>query len=294
LMIAFVTSFRAKALAHDWPYHVWLLERTVDSMLTQGDEVSVVVGCHEVPDTPLTRDPRVQFLPVTVFPPPRTNDHMLVDKVIKNSMGAAWAVAHGAKYVIFNDADDLVSNRVVPHIRREAGGPGWYASSQRFYSYGGRLVRFSEVEGLASGPFVAIRGDLLKFAVPPFHGHWVNLLRAEGEESFIEILSSHGVPVCVLAAVGLGHYRSYMAAEGHELQPLPFSANLVINHGDSMSTAGGKHGYPVRSTLGWLRYSVRLVPTLRLATPSLRREYQVPRSRDIPARYRSTRSLFWR
>jgi hypothetical protein len=291
-MFAFVTAFRAKALAHDWPYHVWLLERTIDSMLAQGDGVSVVVGCHDVPDTPLTRDPRVHFLQTTIAHPRRTFDDMTADKVVKHSLGAAWAIGRGAEWVIFNDADDLVSNRVVPHLRRAARVAGWYSASQYFYSYGGRLARFSKVGGQASGPFVAIRSDLLKFSTPPFLRHPGDTFTAWGDESYVETLSRYGVPVCVLAAIGHGHYRSYLAGEGHELQPLPFPANLVINHGDSMSTSGGKDGYPVRSALGWLRHSVRLLPTLTLATPSLRREYQIPR--DIPARYQSSGSVFWR
>jgi hypothetical protein len=52
-MIAFVTSLRARALAQDWDYHVWLLERTVQSMLTQTrGKTRVAVACHDVPDTP--------------------------------------------------------------------------------------------------------------------------------------------------------------------------------------------------------------------------------------------------
>lgn len=100
--------------------------------------------------------------------------------------------------------------------------------------------------------------------------------------------------VCILNAVGHGNYRTYMMAEGHPLQPLPFPANLVINHGDSMSTAGGMNGYPALSALNSLRRSIRWVPTLRLVTAALRREYQVPQTRDIPAQYRSSGSVFWR
>ena len=56
-MIAFCTSFRARLLANDWQYHVWLLERVVHSMLAQthGD-VQVVVACHDVPESRLRHD----------------------------------------------------------------------------------------------------------------------------------------------------------------------------------------------------------------------------------------------
>ena len=92
-MIAFVTSFRARALAQDWDYHVWLLERTILSMLAQSrGECHVLVACHEVPDIALARDPRVRFLSVKFDPPARNNDDMCVDKVLKLTAGARWAL----------------------------------------------------------------------------------------------------------------------------------------------------------------------------------------------------------
>lgn len=129
-MIAFVTSLRARALGRDWDHHVWLLERTVASMLAQTPgPVSVVIGCHEIPDTPLSREPRLHFRPTVISPPPRTFADMSADKVIKHSLGAAWAVAQGAEYVIFNDADDLVSHRIGEFLASHPDGPGWYAAS---------------------------------------------------------------------------------------------------------------------------------------------------------------------
>lgn len=293
-MIAFVTALRARALANDWNYHVWLLERTVGSMLAQtGSSVAVVIGCHDVPDTALTRDARVHFIQTTIPHPERSFDDMSVDKVIKHSLGAAWAVDQGCEYVIFNDADDLVSNRIGAFVRDHPGEPGWYAASQRFYSYGGLLVRYSAIGGSTSGPCVVVRADLLTFASPPFAGPWVEITRRDGEE-YLGLLAARRQQVCLLNAVGHGHYRELMTLEGHPLKPLPFPANLVINHADSMSTAGGVHGYPLISSLGSLRRSLRWAPTIRLATPGLRREFGVPSRGKIPHAYRASGSVFWR
>jgi hypothetical protein len=295
-VIAFCTSFRARALANDWAYHTWLLERVVHSMLSQArGETQVVVGCHDVPDSPLRSDSRVHFLPIAAQIPERNFDDMVTDKVLKLSAAAQWVVARGeADYVAFNDADDLVSDRIGAFVDANPGANGWYTTSQRFYTYGGRLMRLQQINGGAAGPCVIVRRDLLTFATPPFQGAWVDLVRAGGEERYLECLSRHRREVCELAAVGLGYYRGFMAARGQPLAALPFAANVVINHKDSMSTAGGQHGFPLMSSLGSLKRSIRWLPSLRLATASVRDEFHIPATGEIPDAYRGGASVFWR
>lgn len=296
-MIAFVTSFRARALAGSrWDHHVWLLERVIASMLAQtaGDEIRVAVGCHDIPDTRYAADARVRFVPVAAAVPRRTNDDMVVDKVVKLSAAVRWAQAAGCDYVVFNDADDLVSSRIGAFVAANRGAAGWYTVSQRFYTYGGVLMRLQRIQAPASGPCAIVRSDLLTFASPPFTASWAGLLRQGGESGYLDLLAGRGVEVCVLAAVGIAHYRNFMAAAGHPLAPLPFAANVVINHADSTSTTGGPNGYQPLSLLGSLKRSVRWLPTLRLATPRIRREFHIPPDREIPARFRGGASVFRR
>ncbi len=296
-MIAFCTSFRARALANDWPYHIWLLERVVHSMLAQTrGEVQVVVGCHDVPESPALRaDPRVTFLPIDAQIPHRNFDDMVADKVLKLSASARSVISRGeADYVAFNDADDLVSDRIGEFVEANRGGNGWYATSQRFYTYGGRLMRLQKIGGGAAGPCVVVRRDLLTFGHPPFSGPWFDLVHGGGEDRYLECLSRHRREVCELAAAGLGHYRAFMSAIGHPLAPLPFAANVVINHKDSVSTTGSTHGYQLMSSLGSLKRSLRWMPSLRLATPAVRQEFHIPATREIPDTYRGGASVFWR
>lgn len=294
-MIAFATSFRARALADDWPYHVWLLERVVYSMLAQTRaDVSVVVACHDIPDTPLTKDARVHFLPVAVAVPNKNFDAMVGDKVLKLSAGARWAQQRGCDYVIFNDADDLVSNRLGGYVLDHAGEPGWYTTSQRFYTYGGRLMRRQQIASPNAGPCVIVRTDLLTFATPPFSGPWADLIVRGGEQHYLQLLANHGVEVNLLAAVGMSYYRDWMEARGCPLSPLPFPANVVINHGDSVSVSGGTHGYHVLTGLRSLRRSLRWVPTLEYASRAVRGEFAIPPDSEIPSNYRASGSVFWR
>jgi hypothetical protein len=296
-VIAFATSLRARALAGEkWAYHVWLLERVVQSMLAQerGD-IRVVVTCHDVPDTPLARDPRVHFERISVPVPQRDFDDMAVDKVLKLSAGARWAATQGCRFVVFNDADDLVSNRIGGHLMAQPDANGWYAATQMFYTYGGRVMRRQRIADPAAGPCVAVRTDLLTFDRPPFdQSPWARMIAAGGEQRYLQLLARHGAEVCVLAAVGIGYYRSFMADSGHPLQPLPFPANVVINHADSMSTTGGTHGYQRLSPLGSLKRSLRWVPTLRYVGAEARREFHIPDTTAIPPHYRGGASVFWR
>jgi hypothetical protein len=294
-MIAFCTSLRARALSRDWAHHTWLLDTTIHSMLAQQQgDVRVVVGCHDIPDTRWASDPRVRFEPVTIAHPARTFDDMSVDKVIKHSVAARWAIAQGADYVVFNDADDLVSDRIGEHVAANRGAHGWYTESQWLYTYGGYFARLVDIAAPKSGPCVIVRSDLLQFDSPPYSGAWVDLVKGGDELEYLELLARHGVPVCTLAAAGHWHYTTLMAQLSHPLQPLPFPGNLVINHGDSMSTAGGRHGFQVLSHLAAMRRFLGVMPLLRWASAALKREYHVPPADAIPPSSRGNGSVFWR
>lgn len=295
-MIAFATSLRARALAGaNWDHHVWLLERVVRSMLAQSaGDVRVVVACHDVPESFLAADPRVQFLPLSVEVPARDNDDMVADKVLKLSAAARSAQSRGCDFVAFNDADDLVSNRIGGFVAARRGANGWYTASQLFYTYGGRLMRRQRIASPASGPCVIVRTDLLTFDRPPFTAEWTRILAAGGEQRYLRFLERHNVEVCALAAVGIGHYRSFMAGRGHPLAPLPFAGNVVINHRDSTSTTGGTNGYQPLSRLASLKRSTRWLPTLRYPSAAVRAEFSIPNDTDIPGAYRGGASIFWR
>jgi hypothetical protein len=295
-MIAFITSFRARALARDWDHNVMMLERAVQSILAQVHGKScVVVACHEIPETPLARESRVHFLPVNFSPPARTNNDMCVDKVLKLSVGAHWARAQGYQYVVFTDADDLVSNRIVKFIADHSDENGWYCPAVMFYTYGGRFMRFVAFRGAFAGPCLIVRTNLLQFEAPPFLGSWTKLVIADGESNYLELLGRHGQMVNTLAAVGLGRYREYMTNEGYPLGPLPFPPIVMINHADSTSLVGGGQGsYQPVGLHTVLRRSLKWLPSVRFLTRSVRNEFLIPPNNEIPNRYRRQGSIFWR
>lgn len=274
-------------------------------MLAQTEEDTVViVGCHDIPVTPFARDSRVQFIPVTFSPPTRNNDDMCVDKVLKLSAGAEWAIAHGCDYIIFSDADDLVSNRVGTFIYEHRGEYGWYCNTEMFYTYGGCLLRFCKISGKSAGPCVIVRSDLLSFSQPPFSGTWTDMLRLGGESQYLRMLERHGLRTNILAAVGLGNYRQLMEIDGYPLSPLPFPANIVINHADSTSSVPGGVGSrdigqsnrnPAwRLFLSQMKSSAIKITTFTPITRTRRAEFSVPDDSEIPLQYKKGGSIFWR
>src|SRR5260370_22808937 len=120
---------RARALARDWAYHTWLLQCTLNSILAQSNpEFNVVVVCHDVPEIPQANDPAVHMLRVHHSLPEKTFDDMLVDKVLKLTAGVDWAIARGSDYVMFVDADDLVSRRINVFVASHRGNNAWAVS----------------------------------------------------------------------------------------------------------------------------------------------------------------------
>lgn len=297
-MLGIVTSLRAKELAKDWEYHVWLLDQAVASMLaSEGCDVRVFVVCHEVPDSEHLGNPRVRFESVSMRAPKRNNDEMCADKVVKLSEGARIAIDEGCDYVMVSDADDLLSRRVASVVGSENSEAGWYSPAEFFYGYGGSWLRLYRLPPGQSGPCAIFRSDLLDFGRVPDGSSWYRALAANGAENYAKALVSLDRVVNPIFAAGHTEYRGILRARGIELLPLPFPGNVVICHEDSTSGVPGGPGSAVsarpaegkrsRSLLRRLRRRFSGLPALRFLTGSIAREFHIPRSNAIPSRYRT-------
>jgi hypothetical protein len=277
-MLGIITCLRARALARDWAYHVWLLERTLNSMVAQTNrEFKVIVVCHEIPHLPLLKGSMIDFLSVDFPPPVRTNDDMCVDKVLKLTAGIDSAIAAGCDYIMFADGDDLVSRRLSQFVAENNGKNGWYCGTQYIYRYGMRWVRKSTSRCMEAGPFIIIRSDLLRFALDPMY---------------------RGQRVNTLAAIGHTEYRKLLIAQGNPVEPLPFPGIVYILHEDATSQVPGLIGSDVsaslpkrsglRRALGHLKRNAQKIPDLRPLTTAMRLEFTVPSADQIPAAYRNS------
>lgn len=246
----------------------------------------------------LMSNPRVQFVPVGYAPPSRTNEDMCADKVLKLSAASERAIRGGSKYIAFNDADDLVSNRIIPFVASRSADVGWFTRETMIYAYGSRFYRYEKISYPVSGPCIIVGNDAMEFATPPFLGAWVDLIRSSGEDRYLDLLASRSLPVSILAAVGHTHYLEYARSSGISLKPLPFPSNIVINHWDSVShVAGGAGSQGLANSLSFLdvlRFLKRKGKQLRPMSRTLRREFSIPSQAEIPTQYRSKGSVLAR
>jgi hypothetical protein len=304
-MLGIVTSLRSKLLAKDWSFHVWLVQRTLDSMLSQtNDAFAIFLVCHEIPDIPQAKHQRVHCLSVDFPPPRRINDDMCVDKVLKLSIGIEQALSLGCTHIMISDADDLVSRRLSEFVATKPNANGWYTSSTFLHAYGSRWIRKSICAQSVSTPCAIVKANLLKFANPPFSGDWAKIIEAGGERPYLELLEGRNRKVNTFSAAGLAHFRRLMIAEGHPLDPLPFVGTIMINHLDSTSYVAGGLGTIVserpvppatlRRRLGHYGRLASSVPSLRPVTRALREEFTIAAPPEIPTAYRHRGSLYSR
>lgn len=297
-MLSMVTCLRSRAVSRNWDHHVWLLQRTLDSMLAQTHpDFRIVVVCHEIPDIPQLKHPKVNALSVAFSPPLRNNDEMCADKVLKLTAGAEWALQRGTDYVMFADGDDLVSNRIASFVAERPGANGWFSNSEYFFRYGGKVLRRNDMVPGRSGPTVIVHGKALRFADALDSSElWHRVVSAGENERFVEALASRGLKVNTLAAVGHTKYVNFLDSIGSPIEALPFVASIVILHPDSTSNVPGGKGsscdfspprHPLwRRKLSRLMQVVRQLPTLRVLNLGLRAEFSVPGDGDLPAEFR--------
>lgn len=277
-LLTMLTTFRAKALAANWQHHCTLLDRAIGSMLANTGDFQVIVVCHDLPDIS-HHDQRLRFVQVDIPIPCKLNYEMCVDKVVKLSIGIRKAQEDGCDYIMFSDADDLVSNRVSEFVAQNRGPPGWFCDTQLYHRYGNKTVRLIHIPPPQVGCSVIVRSDCLDFESSPF-GHWASSL-PDDEAPYLQVLASRGCQVNTLAAIGHPFYSRYMDQRGTPLCPMPFPIIMVIEHYDSISHFEGGPGSAVwvdqrplwRQWPGRAKNLARQISKTRLLTPSLRREF---------------------
>lgn len=114
---SFAIPLRPRATAQDWSRVCQLLNHTLLSVLRQDDaDFSVLLACHELPEIPTIADPRVTVL-FSDRAHPTTFDEQMADKAQKKRICTAALKARGGGYLMFLDADDMVSRKLVCFVR---------------------------------------------------------------------------------------------------------------------------------------------------------------------------------
>jgi len=262
-MLGFIVPLRARALARDWDRHVWLLRRTLRSILAQTDsDFRVFLVCHDVPAIPEVAGP-VRAIEVDLPLPRRTFDDMCVDKVIKLTRGVERAIAEGCRHVMYVDADDLVSRRLSAFVKNHPHGNGWYFANGYAYRYGERWLSRQSRHNEICGTSNIVRADLLRFGADPAYRHErVETLAAAGHALFPALLEKNRTP----------------------LAPLPFPGSVYVRHTDNISGLN-ESGGPVtprwRARLGQIRRMPGRIARLRPLSRSVQREFGLPGAGEV-------------
>ncbi|MGA7521121.1 MAG: glycosyltransferase family A protein [Acidobacteriaceae bacterium] len=223
-MFYFGVPLKSQKLAKNWDLTVELVNNTFRSMLAQTDlNFRILLACHEPPALAMDPDPRVEILTVD-FPRPIFRDEPNVDKHRKREVIAARIRELGGGVVMFVDADDLVSNRLVEYVNHNPHPHGHYV--QQGYEFN------AQTRAIRSCPwFYRICGSCALLNLRP-----EDLPQRAMEEtsSRFRQLALHAHPT----------WPAVMASEGSPLAPLPFPAVMYVTHtGENMSDSQDPAGF---------------------------------------------------
>ena len=226
----FAIPLLARAVARDWDRVCQLLSCTLDSVLNQSDaDIQVALVCHDVPDLPQLKDPRVVVLQIDA-PLPHNPDEQMVDKGLKKRAAFAYLRELGGGWVMLVDADDLVSCRLVEYVRQVNAQYGMLIDEGWEFDCGtGKLApasRFNRVCGTS--------------AVFRFRSHELPLHYKDTERTLSDAFESHR------------EWRERAAELNRPLAPVNFRAAVyTINNAQNHSAMVGK--------IGWRRRLLRLL-----------------------------------
>jgi hypothetical protein len=117
-MVTFGIPLRATNSPVEWSALCRLLSDTVRSVYNQTDQsFRIIVACDRMPRLDFATDDRLEFLQVTL-PSPKDHDEGDNDAGAKRWEIARHFLLGGGGYLMFLDADDLVSNQLIAFVRK--------------------------------------------------------------------------------------------------------------------------------------------------------------------------------
>jgi hypothetical protein len=155
-MYCFGITLKSRQVCASWNATQAILRRTVCSIAALGQNVKILIACHEPPDLDL---PNVTLLPVDL-PIPRTVDEKKQDQFLKYfALGMAFKELGGGQFMAM-DYDDLISCDLLNYVMAHPDPNGylfsygwvWEEQKRRLFP-----IPFQEHEDNALKRFVAKR-----------------------------------------------------------------------------------------------------------------------------------------
>ncbi|WP_339374179.1 glycosyltransferase family A protein [Picosynechococcus sp. PCC 11901] len=226
------------------------METSLRSAYQQIDpDFKIIVVCHEMPQLQYSYDDRVEFINVD-FPPPSkiVTDLTMKDKWQKLQIGMVRVGELNTDFIMFMDADDLVSNKLSQYANSNKSTNGWIIKKGYKYRYGSSWIYIDE--HFNCGTNAIVNSQVIKFP---------------------KSLNSEDISQCVVLKHSHTVIEQRLAALGTPLTVLPFPGAVYIHsHGDNDSSLYKSHKswYGIRHFLGNVRRT-------RFLTSNIKEEFSL-------------------
>jgi hypothetical protein len=243
----FGIPLRGRATAKNWDRVCKLLDITLGSVLAQTDpDFRVLLACHDIPNVEKFADPRINVIKAE-FPPILAVSQQMRDRELKRWLIGERLRVLGGGYLMMVDADDLVSNRVVEFVRRDAYPHGYILKSGYELNFAtGRVHHAPRFDRLCGGCAI-------------FHLSPDDLPSSIGSESpcFFQLFQNHT------------KWNEVAARQNRPFKVLPFrGAMYVTNNGENHSLTA--------NNVGWRRRLIRKLIPGGPPGATLRKEFGIP------------------
>jgi len=256
LLLNFVIPLKSARVSQNWSLASQLLEQTVRSACAQTHpDFHVLIICHEKP-TGVNFPQNCSVIEAPFAPPSltvadglNTDDALFTmrsDKGRKLLYGLELVRSNGGRYVMFLDADDLVSNRLASFVAEHQGEHGWYIDAGYKMNHGSRWFyprrRFYEECGSSH----ILRSDLAPFPrnQPDY--------RKDLDDYYVRRYVAHA------------YINDKLKKLGYPLRPLPFYGGIYLVNAESFyANAFRKKDTWLRILGRWLIKGRRVLPTLQ-------------------------------
>ena len=158
-VLTFGVPLKAASDPAEWLQLCGRLSDTVRSVYNQTNPAfQIVIACDRMPDLAFATDDRLEFLPVS-SPVISTREEGDIDAGRKRWLIARWFTLGGGGYLMFLDADDLVSNRLVSFVHKTRHQSGYVFETGYGLSVATQSVLPIPQPGIADAPFHQMCGS---------------------------------------------------------------------------------------------------------------------------------------
>jgi hypothetical protein len=242
----FGVPLKSKIVSKDWRTVERVFARTLRSLIGQTlPDIKIMVACHDVPDVAELNDHRVEVIRAE-YDEPLYPAELMIDKHKKRELIAARWHALGGGYLMYVDADDLVSSRLAAYVLAQTPCRGFYLKNGYDLNEATNKLNLSPRFYKICGTNCVINWAADELPAVPFQRRHV-LFRDT-------------------VAVGNAGTRQLFLQRGEPLQAVPFPAAVYVrSHGDNATD--------VLHTESWRRRLIRAITPGTQPNAGFKREF---------------------